>query len=1201
MQGRVHSQSGDQVVQGEADAPPQLGIPQNRQHRVRGGRPDGSQDRRAALQSQHRDGQGRIEFLSGHDGRRELAQRGGERRNHVRLAEELEDRVHDSGHGGPQSGNGQYLDHCTADRVTDQNRGRSTAQQGGDRVGDLLVGVGLDGGIADEIGDQAGQGQAGALQDRWAEQGGDQVADGRVDGVENVVIGLQLRDHLGQDVGQGAGRGGERQLAGRVGQHGGNPRLAEEFRQRRPQQCGHPRDRRGIGQQLLDRVAHRRTDRRGDRTAGQHVGHHGGDHVGGLYLHGVVTGKPGDQPGETGTQRGPESLGAQQGAHHRGDIADQHVLEGGFLHQFRHGGLDLFDQRLRIRADQVSGDRTRRRRDRAGHIGVVHALDQRHQRENHGAGEVRIGQQRDDRATDLRADRHRQRIAAQRRSDEVGDRLAREGLDRRVDDQIGSQLGDEITDSSEQRGATEERVHRLGDDGLHRDDDRTDRQGRLVQRGQQGVHDRRRQVGAHPRIEHELLVGGPDQGAQRIGDTGQEVGHIGRDDRGDLRDAGVALPQQRGGDQLAGIRCQGGHFRRRRGDEVRRDLAQHDVDRAGQCGADLDLDRRAAEEDLESGQHAVVQQIGDRLFDAPLPDEDADPFDGALQRERRNLGQHRIGDSLLDDGVAERLLDEIGDGVADRLAQRGGSFPLGGQKRCHLVGDERQERGVVDEFVEGRDDTRPVADHHIEQDVVADVPDQRQDVRRQHDGRGFRHERLDGAGDLGLELLDGPGDRIPGVGIRRRGGRQWHARPGRPGPIGSCPIGSRAAEQQPGGTAVTTRPAAVTTGTTVTTGADQPGATAGTARTTVTGRAGRRGTVTALAAVAEEQPGPAAVAPGAPVDAGDPGTARAAVAEPSGRPAVTAVETVAAVADQTAVAAVTGPRGAGTAVAGEAVAVSVQNAGVGVLGSAVADEEPNERGDRVGRYGRRGFRCREITFRKIHFVRRAIRNCGRRIHRLPRADRRRWRSRRHGATRLPPARPRCHQRLRSPDQWRVAGQRIIDTGRTREGIRAGDLAFGFRRRHHRRFGCRHYRSGRLGDASHRRRFFPRRASSGVVGQRLIQQPRIVGRTGLATRPGSKLSGRRRYRACAAGGSRLPDRGGCADGGRGGRDVTDNRETPVGYVDGRFGRGPDHTCPPIRARHTGTDTRTRAARHWIRRTRRATGGPLGPGPRTAAPP
>ena len=376
LEGRVGAQSGDQVVQGETDAAPQLGIPQNRQHRVRGGRPDGSQNRRTALQSQHGDRQGRVEVLPGHDGRRELAHRGGQRRNHIGLAEEPEDRVDDSGDGGPQSRNGQDLDHRVADRVTDQHRGRAAAQQCRHRLGDLLVCVGLDGGVTDEIGDQTGQGQAGALQYRGAEQGGDDVGDGHVDGVENVGIGLQRRDHLGQDGVQGAVHGGEHQLAGRVGQHAGHPGLAEEVRQRRAQQRGHPGHRRGIGQQLLDRVAHRRTDGRGDGAAGQHFGDHRGDHIGGLDLHGVVTGESGHQPREPTAQRRPEPRGAQQRAHDRGDVADEDVLEGGFLQQLRHGGLDLLDERQWIRADQVARDRPCRRRDRTGHVGVVHALDQ---------------------------------------------------------------------------------------------------------------------------------------------------------------------------------------------------------------------------------------------------------------------------------------------------------------------------------------------------------------------------------------------------------------------------------------------------------------------------------------------------------------------------------------------------------------------------------------------------------------------------------------------------------------------------------------------------------------------------------------------------------------------------------------------------------------------------------------------------------
>ena len=422
-------------------------------------------------------------------------------------------------------------------------------------------------------------------------------------------------------------------------------------------------------------------------------------------------------------------------------------------------------------------------------------------------------------------------------------------------------MGDEIADRSEQRGAAEERVHGLGDDGFDRDHYGTDRPGRLTQRGEQGVHRGGRQVGAHPRVEHELLVGGSDEGAQRIGDNGQEVGHVGGSDRGDLRDAGVALPQQSGGDQLAGVRCQGRGFQRRGGHEIRCDLAEYDVDGARQGGADLHLDRRAAEEDLESGQHAVVQQIGDGFREAALPDEEADPLDNPRRRERRNLGEHRVGQPLLDDRVAEGLLDEIRHGVADSRTQSGGGLPLRRQQGGDLVGDERQERGVVDEFIEGRDDARPVPDHHVEQDVVADVPDQGKNIRRQHDRRGTRDERLDGGGDLALEELDGCGDHVAGVRIRGSGGRQRHVHADL---FGSGSIDSGAAEQRPCGTtgagctpvrgsqrggaahpsvaavstdeaagaAVTTRPAGLHADaavTTVTTGAEQSGITAGTA------------------------------------------------------------------------------------------------------------------------------------------------------------------------------------------------------------------------------------------------------------------------------------------------------------------------------------------------------------------------------------
>ena len=131
----------------------------------------------------------------------------------------------------------------------------------------------------------------------------------------------------------------------------------------------------------------------------------------------------------------------------------------------------------------------------------------------------------------------------------------------------------------------------------------------------------------------------------------------------------------------------------------------------------------------------------------------------------------------------------------------------------------------------------------------------------------------------------------------------------------------------------------------------QPGAAAVTAATAgTTGR--RRGqTSTAGTAVAHEQP---ADATGAAIDDRDPGTTDATMAEPAGRPAGTTVVAVSTVADRSAITA-DADSTAGARVRSPAVPIAQQQAAVGVLGRAVADEDPQNASRLPGTH-RRGTR-----------------------------------------------------------------------------------------------------------------------------------------------------------------------------------------------------------------------------------------------------
>ena len=233
----------------------------------------------------------------------------------------------------------------------------------------------------------------------------------------------------------------------------------------------------------------------------------------------------------------------------------------------------------------------------------------------------------------------------------------------------------------------------------------------------------------------------------------------------------------------------------RRGHEVRRDLTQHDVNGAREGGTDLDLDRWTTEELNKSGKHAVVQEIHDRAF-AALADQEADPLGDPFERERRDLREDRVRQSLLDDRVADRLLEEVGHPISDGLGQLGGHPGVGAQEACDRIGDERKELRVaiqtgrvVDELIEGRNDPWPVADHDVEQDVVAHVAEQLDHVGRQRYGRFRDDERLEGCGNETLSGNHDSRNHVSGVRVRLRGGRQWHA--------GAQPVGSGDSEQRP--------------------------------------------------------------------------------------------------------------------------------------------------------------------------------------------------------------------------------------------------------------------------------------------------------------------------------------------------------------------------------------------------------------------
>ncbi len=212
------------------------------------------------------------------------------------------------------------------------------------------------------------------------------------------------------------------------------------------------------------------------------------------------------------------------------------------------------------------------------------------------------------------------------------------------------------------------------------------------------------------------------------------------------------------------------------------------------------------------------------------------------------------------------------------------------------------------------------------------------------------------------------------------------AGPARVGAVPAATAHAAAAEDQTAiaaGAALTAGSATGAPGSAVTTGAagtpdrEHSGVSALAARTAVTHRA-RRGTGTTLAAVAEEQAAPAAVAARTVVDADDSGTAIAAVTEQARGAAVTAVEPVPAVTpEEPGAATVARPAGARARVTGVAVAVAEQDARVRMVGGSIADEDADEVSDRVrrrGRYVRRSSR-RIGRFARGHGRRRRRRAC----------------------------------------------------------------------------------------------------------------------------------------------------------------------------------------------------------------------------------
>ena len=137
---------------------------------------------------------------------------------------------------------------------------------------------------------------------------------------------------------------------------------------------------------------------------------------------------------------------------------------------------------------------------------------------------------------------------------------------------------------------------------------------------------------------------------------------------------------------------------------------------------------------------------------------------------------------------------------------------------------------------------------------------------------------------------------------------------------------------------------------------EHPGVTTAAPSTARASDTDHRGPNSAVAAVAHQQSAGAPITACAGVDPCDARPAGPAVAEPAGGPAVSTVESVAAVADKSAVTAVAGSTRASPLIAGVAIAVAVEDPRVGVVGSAVADEEPNQLGNRIDSRCRRG-RC----------------------------------------------------------------------------------------------------------------------------------------------------------------------------------------------------------------------------------------------------